>query len=81
MGPFGNQDQLNFANQVIQDQKVQFSPILILGAQWRMKWASVFGQGTFSPAQRQFLLYNGRPLNFSYSVGLRYNIGTSIDRQ
>jgi hypothetical protein len=80
-GPFGNADQVNYAAQVIQDQKVAFAPLFIAGAQWRMKWFSIFGQGTMSPAQRDFILYNGRPFNFTYEFGLRYNMGSSIDRQ
>jgi hypothetical protein len=80
-GPFGNADQASFAAQVIQDQKVAFSPLFIAGAQWRTSWFSVFAQGTINPAQRDFILYNGRPFNFTYEMGLRYNVGSSVDRQ
>lgn len=80
-GPYGNAEQANFAAQVIQDQKVGFSPMAIFGAQYRLTKFSVFGQGIISPAQSNFLLYNGRPYNFSYEVGLRYNVGSSINRQ
>jgi hypothetical protein len=80
-GPFTNEDQQTFANTVIQDQKVAFSPLLIVGAQWRLPWVSVFGQGSVSPSQKEFILYNGRPFNFTYEMGLRYNIGSSLDRQ
>jgi hypothetical protein len=80
-GPFGNLAQLDFANQVISTQKVQVAPMGILGGQWRFKWASAFGQVTVSPSQKNFILYNGRPLNMTYELGLRYNVGTSIDRQ
>jgi hypothetical protein len=79
-GPFGNTDQLAFADTVIQQQKVAFSPLFIGGGQYRMRWFSVFGQLTVSPAQKQFILYNGKPWNFTYEFGLRYNVGTSIDR-
>jgi len=41
---------------------------------------SVFLQGTATPTQKNFLLYNGRSVNFSYEAGLRYNVGSSIDR-
>ena len=78
--PFGNSDQIDYANQVIQDQKVGFSPLLIVGGQYALRKVSVFGQGSLSPAQTQFLGYNGRPINFTYEVGLRYNFGSSIDR-
>jgi hypothetical protein len=79
-GQFSNEDQILYASQVIQEQKVAFSPLFMGGAQWRLHWASVFGQVSFSPTSKQFILYNGRPFNFSYEVGVRYNVGTSIDR-
>jgi hypothetical protein len=78
--PFGNADQVAYANQVIQDQKVAFSPLLIVGGQYAMRKVSIFGQGSLSPTQSQFLGYNGRSMSFSYELGLRYNVGTSIDR-
>jgi hypothetical protein len=79
-GVFSNSDQLVFANQVISDERVAFTPLGIVGAQWRLKRASVFGQITGSPAQKTFILYNGKPFNFGYEIGVRYNFGTSIDR-
>jgi hypothetical protein len=80
-GPFANTTQSDFANQVIATQKVQVSPMAIVGGQWRFNFASAFGQLTVSPSQKSFILYNGRPLNMTYEFGLRYNVGTSIDRQ
>lgn len=80
-GPFANTTQANFADQVIATQKVQIGPMGIIGGQWRFHWASAFGQLTVSPSQKNFILYNGRPLNMTYEFGLRYNVGTSIDRQ
>ncbi len=79
--PFGNSDQVAFAQQYIDDNKAAFSPLFIVGGQWRLRRVSVFGQGTLSPAQKQFLLYNNRAWNFGYEAGLRYNFGSSIDRQ
>jgi len=79
-GPFATLDQRNFAEQVIQQQKVQVAPFGILGGQWRFNWASVFGQVTFTPSQKDFILYNGQSMNMTYEFGLRYNFGTSIDR-
>ncbi|HEV8499256.1 MAG TPA: hypothetical protein VGQ56_20405 [Gemmatimonadaceae bacterium] len=78
--PFGNADQVNYANQVIQDQKVAFSPLLIVGGQYALRKVSIFGQGSLSPTQSQFLGYNGRSMSFTYELGLRYNVGSSIDR-
>jgi len=79
-GVFSNADQLNFANQVIADERAEFTPLLIGGAQWRLQKVSVFGQITASPAQKNFIMYNGKPFNFGFELGARYNIGTSIDR-
>ncbi len=79
-GPFGNEDQIASANEVIQAQRAAFSPLFIGGAQYRLTNFSVFGQLTVSPAPKNFILYNGRPLNVGYEIGLRYNVGTSIDR-
>ena len=79
-GPFTNADQLNYADQVIQEQRVGFSPLFIAGGQYSFRRFSVFGQASASPTQQRFLLYNGRPFNFSYEAGLRYNFGSSIDR-
>jgi hypothetical protein len=78
--PFSNEDQFLFAQSVIADQKVGISPLFIGGGQYRMRRFSVFGQVTLSPAQRNFILYNGRPWNVGYEVGMRYNVGSSISR-
>jgi hypothetical protein len=79
-GVFSNEDQAIFADQVIADEKVAFSPLLMIGSQWRLKHISVFGQLTASPAQKNFILYNGKPFNFGYEIGIRYRLSTAIDR-
>jgi hypothetical protein len=79
-GTFDTPEALTFTDQAIQNQRVAFSPLFIGGAQYRMPRFSVFGQALLSPAQKNFILYNGRPWNFGYEVGLRYNFGSAIDR-
>jgi hypothetical protein len=79
-GPFGNEDQVLFTNQNIQDLRVGFTPSFLFGAQWRTRWSSVFAQGQVNPAQKNFLLYNGKPVFVSYEFGVRYNVGSSIER-
>lgn len=79
-GTFETPEALTFTDQTIQNQRVAFSPLFIGGAQYRMPRFSVFGQALLSPAQKNFILYNGRPWNFGYEVGLRYNFGSAIDR-
>ena len=79
-GPFANADQSNFADRTILARRASFSPLFIAGGQYRLTRFSVFGQATLSPSQKEFILYNGRPFNFGYEFGLRYNVGTSISR-
>src|SRR5262249_30292888 len=78
--PFNTVDDLAFTQALIQQNKVSFSPFGIIGAQYRLTAVSVFGQATFNPTQHNFLLYNGNAFNFSLEFGLRYNVGSSIDR-
>jgi hypothetical protein len=80
LGVFTNDDQLIFANQVIADERAAFTPIFMGGAQWRLPHISVFGQLSASPAQKRFIMYNGKPFNFAYEFGVRYRLSTSIDR-
>jgi hypothetical protein len=80
-GTFGNEEQVNFTAAVIQEERVAFSPFFIAGGQYRFRQLSVFGQLTASPAQKNFLAYNGKSFNFGYEAGIRYNVGTSISKE
>lgn len=79
--PFGNVDQVTYATQTIQDQKAAFAPLLMVGGQYAFKKVSIFGQASTSLTQTQFLGYNGRSNSYSYEIGVRYNAGSSIDKQ
>jgi hypothetical protein len=79
-GPFSTEEQINYAAAVIQEERVAFSPFFIAGGQYRFRPLSVFGQLTASPAQKNFLAYNGKSFNFGYELGIRYNVGTSISK-
>lgn len=79
-GPFSNADQVAFADTVIQQHKAAFAPLFMAGVQWREPRFSVFGQATLALLHNDYILANGRSYNFGYEVGLRYNVGTSIDR-
>jgi len=59
---------------------VSFSPFGIVGVQYRFTGISVFGQATANPTQHNFLLYNGQSFNSSLEFGVRYNVGSSIDK-
>lgn len=79
-GVFSSTDQLLFAQQIIDEGKVAFSPVIMGGAQYRLRYFSMFGQVALVPGQRNFLLSNGNSVNFTYEVGFRYNIGSSIEK-
>ena len=65
----------------IQLYRTGFSPFLILGGQFRLRVISAFVQATASPAQKNMFLYNGKSFHLGYEFGLRYNGGTSIERE
>ena len=71
------------AKDSIQTKKVAISPMVIVGVQRRLPGFSVFAQGTGSWLQNGFLLKNPTPkhyLQWSLEGGIRYNVGSSIDR-
>ena len=63
-------------------KKTAFSPMFIGGVQARFQPLSVFVQGTASPAQHTFFYStpSTNQLSFSLEFGIRYNVGSSIDR-
>jgi hypothetical protein len=67
----------------VQSKKVAISPIFIAGVQQRLPNFSVFAQGSGTWLQNGFLLKNLAPkhyLQWSIEAGIRYNVGSSIDR-
>ena len=73
----------NSAADSIQAKKTAFSPILIGGVQSRKARASVFLQASASPIQSGFFLSNSalaRSFNYTLEAGVRYNVGSSIER-
>jgi hypothetical protein len=67
----------------VQAKKVAISPMVIVGVQQRLPNFSVFAQGSGTWLQNGFLLKNPAPkhyLQWSLEAGIRYNVGSSIDR-
>lgn len=82
-GAFLNSGRYAIALDSVQSKKTSFTPLLIGGLQVRMPTFSVFGQALASPAQQGFFLYNsngGAAFNFSLEGGIRYNVGSAIDK-
>jgi hypothetical protein len=71
------------AQDSILEKKTAISPLLMAGAQFRLQPVSVFVHGTVSPTQKDFFLARGESSRLFYyglEFGLRYNVGSSIDR-
>ena len=67
----------------VQAKKAAFSPLLLAGVQVRYRPLSAFVQGSMSPMQQTFFLANtasSKAFNFALEFGVRYNVGSSIDR-
>jgi hypothetical protein len=62
----------------LNDQKTRSAPVFIAGAQLQLLRFSVYGQGTYMPAQADFLLNNNE--TYFIEAGIRYNIGSSIEK-
>jgi hypothetical protein len=67
-------------NAFVTQQRTQLQPLGIIGVQARLQPFSVFLQGSATQFDRQFLLRGGRSAVVSYELGIRYNIGSSIER-
>ncbi|MDB4913159.1 MAG: hypothetical protein JWM95_803 [Gemmatimonadetes bacterium] len=83
VGSFVNSTRQAIAVDSVQSKKTGVSPIFIAGVQARYNPASLFIQSTVSPIQSSFFLANptsSQSFNFSLEVGVRYNVGSSIDR-
>jgi hypothetical protein len=67
----------------IQAKKVAIAPMVLAGVQQRLPNFSVFAQGTATWLQNGFLLKSLAPKHYvqlSIEAGIRYNVGSSIDR-
>jgi len=80
VGPYASVDEFDATERLILNTKVGVSPLIVAGAQYRLAPISIFGQAMVSPTQKNFILYNGQPANFTVEFGLRYNVGTSISK-
>jgi hypothetical protein len=80
VGTFNSMAELEATEAQILNTKVGFSPVVMVGLQYRFRPISVFGHAMLSPAQKNFILYNGRPVYGTIEVGVRYNVGSAISK-
>lgn len=79
-GTYRNATQQNLVLSTVQFFRSAATPTFIGGAQLRLPLASLFGQVSASPANDNFFLFTGSNWRLTAEAGLRYNVGTSIDR-
>lgn len=79
-GTYRNATQENLVESTVQFFRSTASPVVILGTQLRLPLASAFAQVTATPASNNFFLFAGSGWRSTLEAGLRYNVGTSIDR-
>jgi len=77
---FTSPDQYTATQAFIAELRTGASPYFIVGNQIRLIGFSVFFQGTASPAQKNMFLYNNKSFHLTYEAGIRYNFGSSIDK-
>jgi opacity protein-like surface antigen len=76
------QRQEDFAQSAVSEVKAALGPLFMAGAQYRaLNSVSAFGQFTAAAMSKDFLLSNGNPITIGFQVGLRYNLGSSIERE
>jgi hypothetical protein len=77
---YASQDEELSTENLISDYKATLSPLSIVGVQLRLPLASVFAQGTAMATPQRFFLRGGNTFTYSLEAGVRYNIGSSIER-
>lgn len=79
-GTYRNATQENLVLSTIQAFRSTATPVIIVGAQLRLPLASAFGQATLTQANNNFFLYSSGGFRMTFEAGLRYNVGSSIER-
>lgn len=62
-------------SQALEDVQSTTAPILMLGAQGQYRRVALFGQGSYMPTQRRFLI--NKRSTFFLEAGVRYNVGSA----
>jgi hypothetical protein len=79
-GTYVNRTQENLVLTTIQNFKTTVKPNLIAGAQLRLPLLSVFGHATVTRSNNDFFLFTQPSWRMTFETGVRYNMGSSIDR-
>jgi hypothetical protein len=79
-GTYVNRTQENLVLTTIQNFKTTVKPNLIAGAQLRLPLLSIFGHATVTRSNNDFFLFTEPSWRMTFETGVRYNMGSSIDR-
>lgn len=80
LGTYRNGTQATLVESTVQAFRSAATPVVMLGTQLRLPLVSGFGQVTLSPSNSNFFLFTGSGWRTTLEGGLRYNVGSSIDR-
>ncbi len=80
LGTYVNRTQENLVLTTIQTFKTTVQPNLIAGAQLRLPLLSIFGHATVTRSNNTFFLFTEPSWRMTFETGVRYNMGSSIDR-
>jgi hypothetical protein len=80
LAPYTSANEQMSTEGLISDYKATLSPLSIVGVQLRLPLASVFAQGTAMSTPHRFFLRGGNAFTYSLEAGIRYNVGSSIER-
>ncbi|HEY0996479.1 MAG TPA: hypothetical protein VGD77_10855 [Gemmatimonadaceae bacterium] len=78
--PAGAGAQMDTLNAELLNRKAAVSPLVVLGLQARLKPFSVFVQASGVALPDEFILQRTSRYVMSYDIGIRYNVGSSIER-
>jgi hypothetical protein len=80
LAPYASLDEEITTEYLINQYKATLSPMSIVGVQLRLPLASVFAQATAMQTPHQFFLRGSNGFTYSLEAGVRYNVGSSIER-
>jgi opacity protein-like surface antigen len=77
---YSSQDEELSTEGLISDYKAALSPLTMVGVQLRLPLVSAFAQATAMATPQRFFLRGSNTFTYSLEAGLRYNVGSSIER-
>jgi hypothetical protein len=77
---YSSSEEMLSTENIISDYKATLSPLTIAGVQLRLPLVSVFAHGTAMATPERFFLRGSNSFTYSVEAGVRYNVGSSIER-